>query len=488
MKIKNIFSVLTLTLSLGIISFTNQAESRSLPPFYAQFLNSLNDSPQPMVDCLENCLFECSNKSKYQDHDLGCADPCLKTCEKKHRDILTKKKNTLKDLSKNYCLNKKNPDNMSRKEMLLEFAKGPCSPVMLLPGILGTRLVVEINCEELRKHEPETFKACGWDACEKDFYEFWKDVPNKEYLIWIPEILSPMSFFSFFKQKNICFSHLVTGHFHPDKSPEEKVSNKKGIKIKVYGTTKETKNDSCGGDAISDLLSMPMQIAPTKGYREMIEALQHIGYVAGLTYQPVPYNFNVSYKVNEVSRGFQAHLRRLKHFTGKKTTVVAHSMGNLNALYNLSRMDVQTKNDLVLNFVSLNPPYLGADMVASVFAGGNDDNILLHKKFGLHYEGSVNTTSNQHSLFQMMPKDFYRLYENEEVLQRIQKRMKYEEEYPKVLFEDSGIPFWPSLNRVCYDKTLETFSSKCKIGLYNTKDHVIVKIGSFSRGYRRDQF
>lgn len=39
---------------------------------------------------------------------------------------------------------------MSEKEYLIEFSKGPCSPIIIIPGLTGTKLIVEINCEELR--------------------------------------------------------------------------------------------------------------------------------------------------------------------------------------------------------------------------------------------------------------------------------------------------------------------------------------------------
>lgn len=58
-----------------------------------------------------------------------------------------------KNLSNNY------------KDYLKKFAQGPCSPVLLLPGVMGTRLVVEIDCEKIREHEPLVFKSCGWNAC-----------------------------------------------------------------------------------------------------------------------------------------------------------------------------------------------------------------------------------------------------------------------------------------------------------------------------------
>lgn len=40
----------------------------------------------------------------------------------------------------NYCLNEKH--ELTTKEKMIEFAKGPCSPIMMIPGILSTKLRV----------------------------------------------------------------------------------------------------------------------------------------------------------------------------------------------------------------------------------------------------------------------------------------------------------------------------------------------------------
>lgn len=76
-----------------------------------------------------------------------------------------------KKLKQNSCINGKNPDNMNHKQYLKEFAKGPCSPVMLIPGLLATKLMVKLNCEILMKYNNETFKKCGWNSCSKGFWE-----------------------------------------------------------------------------------------------------------------------------------------------------------------------------------------------------------------------------------------------------------------------------------------------------------------------------
>jgi hypothetical protein len=65
------------------------------------------------------------------------------------------------------CINKKDPSTLSDKEYLKEFAAGPCSPTMILPGLISTKLMVQIDCEELMDKNPKTFSACLWNGCKK---------------------------------------------------------------------------------------------------------------------------------------------------------------------------------------------------------------------------------------------------------------------------------------------------------------------------------
>ena len=59
---------------------------------------------------------------------------------------------------------------MPLKKMMVEFAKGPCSPVLILPGVLGSRLMVEIDCKVMKKYNSKIFNQCGWNACNKFFW------------------------------------------------------------------------------------------------------------------------------------------------------------------------------------------------------------------------------------------------------------------------------------------------------------------------------
>lgn len=63
------------------------------------------------------------------------------------------------------CTNGLDPRKIGLKQTLIEFSKSTCSPLILIPGIESTKLVIEIDCPVFRKENPEWFKACGWNDC-----------------------------------------------------------------------------------------------------------------------------------------------------------------------------------------------------------------------------------------------------------------------------------------------------------------------------------
>jgi len=77
-------------------------------------------------------------------------------------------------MPKNFCINERDPESITDKEYLKAFAEGPCNPTLVLPGLLSTKLVVTIDCEELRSKNPRIFRECGWNACQKSWYHVRK--------------------------------------------------------------------------------------------------------------------------------------------------------------------------------------------------------------------------------------------------------------------------------------------------------------------------
>jgi hypothetical protein len=131
------------------------------------------------------------------------------------------------------CTQGKNPSDLTRKEYITEFAKGPCSPAVVLPGIGGSKLRVEIDCEKFKAANPVDFKQCGWKRCSG------LQSPLKEYLIWIPTLLAPMSIFIDSQKKRDCFT-AVFGMDDSQAIPSGKLLTKVGLTVKIDGTTPKT--------------------------------------------------------------------------------------------------------------------------------------------------------------------------------------------------------------------------------------------------------
>ena len=157
-------------------------------------------------------------------------------------------KNQISELENNFCLGGKNSESL--KENLINFAKGPCSPVMLTPGILSTKLMVEIDCETLKASHPEVFKSCGWTKCEKNYWDIFDKVPLKEYILWISPLTSPLSIVEWVKS-HFCFTGIFAPNYDLSKPNEKILRTKKGLKITPFGFSKETKGKGkCGLDAV----------------------------------------------------------------------------------------------------------------------------------------------------------------------------------------------------------------------------------------------
>ena len=438
----------------------------------------------PLKKCIQK---ECKKNQKLLN-EMSCIQNCLKKITKENSD---KKKSFLKEvqqLPKDFCLNSKPRENLSKKQMLTEFAKGPCNPIILAPGVMSTKLVVKVKCQELREQEPNTFSLCGWNACEKTISQFWRTVPKEEYVLWIPSVTGPLSIFSISVSSNLCFANLIKPHFDLSKPPGQIIVPRKGVEIKIYGFTEGTKKDKdCGGSAIRDLLPLPLQNETTTAFGNFLNSFEHIGYVSGLTIQPIPYNFYYSYRNNEFKKGFKQNLVKLNKHTGKRVTLIAHSMGNINILYNLNLLTLKEKVKYVYNYISIAPPFLGSAKVIKILLSGNDEFTTLGGYLGFHYPASVKTCSNQLSIYDLLVKNPFSVYKDEEFMNEyIYKRIHYEEN-DDVPFEESGIPFWPKKEDICHDDSLVGIKKNCNIGFYNFNGEKNISFENLPDKYSYDE-
>lgn len=377
--------------------------------------------------------------------------------------------------SDNECLNGKDPANLTNKEALLEFSKGPCSPFILLHGIVSSKLVVEIDCPVLKAEHPEIFKICGWTDCHKRPIEFWKFVPDREYHVWIPGFTSPMNIFTFSEDTNFCWAKFVKQAVDFTKPIDQAIQPTKGFKMKVFGSTEGTKNKhKCGDAAIIDLFDSYIQPSSSRAFKRMLESVKKMGYIPGLTYQSIPYNFNMPLGNNELSPAFSDNIRRLNEITGKKVSIISHSFGGVNTLYQLNRMSTEYKKSAIKVWINIAAPFLGSTKGYRTIISGNEQFSFLDHKFGLHLKASLEASSSSVGTFLLLSPDPFTLYKDQKWFRSIEKRMQYEQGL--IPFESTDLQFLPKIESVCSPGSFYPLDPRCLFGIYDTSADYMVKI------------
>lgn len=451
---------------------------------------SSSKSPPPPKDhisrealrCYRNCVSKCPKSTINKSLGLNCFNPCIQSCTPTSSSKFDKHKKenlaaALETLPKNYCTNGIDTSKLNSKISLLEFAKGPCSPVILVPGVTASRLTIEIDCEVFRAKENPVFMLCGWTDCTKRTHEIWKSVPDTEYLLWVPTLMSPMSILSFTEKSNMCFAYLVKPHYDLDKSPENMFEPRQGIKIQFYGFTGNTSKDKyCGKSAIKDLLPSSYQTGESEQFNKVIMALERLGYVSGLSFQAIPYNYFLSHRMNEFLLSFRPSVMRLKDLTGKKIVVFSHSMGNLNVLYNLKFFEETEIQELFKNWVAVAPPFFGSPKSQKSLVAGNSDYITLGGYFGFKFEAFKWTVSNQMSIYELASVDPFTVYKGEAWLEEVKKRMRYEANPSEIPFSESGFSFLPPFQGICHESLKGSLSIRCGFNIYDTSEKDMIQL------------
>jgi len=77
--------------------------------------------------------------------------------------------------------------------------------------------------------------------------------------------------------------------------------------------------------------------------------------------------------------------------TGKKVTIITHSMGGLVTWHNLLNMDQNDKDKLVSSWIAIAPAFLGSQEATMNLMGLTDEiNMVTNfKKFGIGLKGSL---------------------------------------------------------------------------------------------------
>jgi len=357
------------------------------------------------------------------------------------------------------CLNGSVPSVLSSKMVLEIFANGPCSPVVLIPGIEDSRLIVEIDCHILKEQQPAVFEICGWTNCLGGLHS-----PKKEYLGWFPHVLSPMSIFTDDDNNKECWSGLAKTQYDVTDDSITLI-NSPGVKLRPAGLTPETykKTDyDCGMDAVCDLLPDIPNPADQQYFKTIRDKLTDMGYVSGLTMQAIPYDFRVNSGNDYIKDGFSKILQNLHKLTNKKVIIIAHSMGNIRTTKYLWDMDQAIKDEVIGTYVAIAPPYLGAgEMTNFLFCGTSEFSFAF--KIGLNFKVFKEAIGDFTSLYELAPTQTFQTQRDQPWMKKILSRIDYEQGKS----EDPIFDWLPKREDICFT---EYTNSKCSSGLYDYTD------------------
>lgn len=325
------------------------------------------------------------------------------------------------------CTNGIMPQQLTPPQYLKYFAKGPCSPAVVLPGIMGSKLVASINCNALKNGDPYTFKKCGWTSCGM----FGKK-PNAEYQIWIPRILSPASLVKPYGNSKSCFTGLF-GFKMTGTGTRMKLNPVPGVKISTLGMTpnlgKKKSDFKCGWDAIEDFIPLKhLKIPGTLVFNTMRELFIRAGYKIGVTLQALPYDFRLDTRENLLNRKFKRVVDEMYEMVGKRVTLISHSFGNFQVLNYLWSLPQQEKDQKISKYIALAPPLAGAvkPVISMIGMDKSFSKQLLIAKVGLTQEFFTRSIFMFKGMYNLFPGNHFQLHKDLPYMKAIMSRINAE--------------------------------------------------------------
>lgn len=382
---------------------------------------------------------------------------------------------------KNTCL--KDPSATgTAKEQLQSFVDGSCAPVVLIPGLMASKMQAQIDCQTLMDNHPEIMESCGWSTCS---WSLWKRRPDTEYLVWIPSVLSPMSVVSW--SNGTCFGNIVKFQYNSSASSiYDKYVEPKGLNITWYGNTPESESSSDSGfSSVNDLLPLPIQTLTTKNYAGMTSFLTNMGFQKGLSLFTVPYDFRLTYLANQASYSLERTIRYAYALTGKKVVLVAHSLGSLNTLAVLNRMSQEDKDRMIAAYVPIAPPLGGAAKTFRLTMGG-DSSFLYSWGVGIDFYNQQHLISTSSTTQDLLPGDAFYRFRKEQWMQDLLKRVQLEKDndptteegqdfWTNTTVENLPYSFFPNASKTCFDGYIDRPAS-CILGVSDLAKEPIAKI------------
>lgn len=335
--------------------------------------------------------------------------------------------------------------------------------------------MIEINCKLFKEKHAKLFGICGFTHCIKKPYEFWKHVPEKEYFLWIASILSPLSTLTFNERHNYCWSGFMKLVVDFSQPIENAVEEPEGFKVRVYGSSNETKGATkCGNLVVSDLIPGPFNVRTSHLFKVVLKMLNDMGYVSGLTYQVVPYDFRLPLKHNQLTSAFKANIFRLNQLTRKKVAILGHSFGNNNIYTELLNLDQKFKDETVKVWIAVGAALTGVLKSLKVLLNGDPEFMIANRTFGLRYKPAAQAFNSMFPIYDLLPINPFDSYKGQDWFKAVEKRMQYED--GKIPYEESGFAFLPKITDKCSPDNFSAFKPDCRLGLYNETNRYVFKV------------
>ena len=267
------------------------------------------------------------------------------------------------------------------------FIFGKCNPIILVPGMLSTKLQIKINCKKLVEEEYPIYKKlrfyCGENPCasnktESEEQSFFISALEDFGIASIVEDESRNKysaclgyFLTFFNSKKACASY--------DEKNDEYVCNySKNIKIGYYGFISKSKDKGkCGLNAIQNVVLLPeglddvakqINTGILRSLGPLIDRLESKGYKAGFSLAGIPNDYRYFLSNNKFTLdAFRYQVEKLYENTGKKVVLMGHSFGTItiyNSLINKKNEDILPK---IKKFVAVGPTFAGSSQLVDIF-------------------------------------------------------------------------------------------------------------------------
>jgi len=341
---------------------------------------------------------------------------------------------------------------------LMKFIAGECLPIVLVTGLYGTKLQIQItNCTKFHTNYPNISNACNFGPkCEDGF----------ETVFWLSE--------SFENSKDTeCTSQII--RLNKETYNKKFKSIDYGFKITFYGNTIKSKSKrECGFGSTSDLLDKFSYFGKTtpRGSKDFKDFFMNVGYKVGINLFASPIDWRLrpndeyNYKMVKQTVDFAYNV------TQKPVILVCHSYGGLVSLSYLYTLPDEEKDKKIARMVTIGTPFLGVSKAVNNFILGTEEFNTIIDVFGFKFIDLFISMENQKAMaqknpsgFEFFPKDFLMKQENQTYIKIIFKRVEAENKISECITnyykQHKGTPLFNDnlINLSCIQPILKTYKT-----------------------------